>query len=86
MAKKNLGQDQTVLPVGEVVIYPASGVAKPHMPVPGVVQVRVLVAHDGLHAGKEYQMIMGERTEALIRCGYLEVVIPTGNPAPWASW
>lgn len=76
---------------GETVVYPATpDAAVAHRtrqahPVPGIIQVRVMVAHDGLHAGTEYQMILNTRTENLIKCGYLEVVMPTGD-APWASW
>lgn len=71
---------------GEVVVYPVNAIAPTtRTNIPGIVQVRVMVAHDGLHAGNEYQMVWSTRTDNLIKCGYLEVTIPTGD-APWASW
>lgn len=40
------------------------------------VWVRVDVSHDGLLSGVVHEMALSERTAALIRCGYLEVVAP----------
>lgn len=46
------------------------------------VWVRVEVAHDGLYAGQVYEMVLSQRVQALIRAGYLEIVVPPDGVWP----